>query len=57
MSEQKSFRIIQIGCGIVGKAYVTAYENAGCQVIGIEANKDLVEKYKESMREDKIFET
>lgn len=37
--------IVQIGCGVVGKAYVDAFRNKGHKVSIIEANKDLVTKY------------
>jgi UDPglucose 6-dehydrogenase len=42
----KKQKIIQIGCGIVGGAYAVAYKEAGCEVVGIEASKQLIEKYK-----------
>lgn len=41
----ESYKIVQIGCGVVGKAYVDAYKKVGCHVIGIEASNNLIEKY------------
>lgn len=49
MNHTKQFRIVQIGCGVVGRAYVSAYEKVGCQVIGIEASEKLIEMYKKNM--------
>ena len=46
---KKQFRIVQIGCGVVGRAYVSAYQNVGCHVIGIEANSKLIETYKDDL--------
>ncbi len=40
-----TFRIVQIGCGVVGGPYAQAYKSAGNDVFGIEANPILVEKY------------
>lgn len=40
------YNIVQIGCGVVGKAYVDAYKKVGCNVIGIEASMNLINKYK-----------
>lgn len=45
----KEYRIVQVGCGVVGKAYVTAYQKVGCHVIGIEASQKLVNLYKSNM--------
>jgi len=41
-----TFKIVQIGCGVVGYAYVGAYKAKGNIVIGIEASKRLIEEYK-----------
>lgn len=50
LESTRSFKIVQIGCGVVGKAYVEAYQAAGCEVISIDANKELVKKYKDCMK-------
>ena len=42
----KPFHIVQIGCGVVGYAYVKAYLSAGCKVTMIEASPQLIAKYK-----------
>lgn len=47
--DQRILNIIQIGCGIVGKAYIDAYKKVGCNVIGIEASKKLVNAYKNEL--------
>ena len=49
LNATKKYRIVQIGCGVVGKAYVNAYKNVGCDVIGIEASQKLVDLYKDEM--------
>ena len=48
-AKTKTHHIVQIGCGVVGYAYVQAYKAAGCKVTGIEASHDLINKYKDSM--------
>ena len=45
----KCYNIVQIGCGVVGKAYVDAYKKVGCNVIGIEASRKLIDMYKDEM--------
>jgi len=42
-----SFTVLQIGAGVVGAGYLNAYSKVGFKVYGIEANKALVEKYKD----------
>lgn len=42
-----SFTVTQIGCGVVGAGYLKAFSKVGFKVYGIEANKTLVEKYKD----------
>lgn len=42
-----SFSVVQIGCGVVGAGYLHAYSKVGFKVYGIEANKALVEKYRD----------
>lgn len=42
----KCYNVVQIGCGVVGKAYVDAYKKVGCNVVGIEASKKLIDMYK-----------
>jgi nucleotide sugar dehydrogenase len=42
-----SKHIVQIGLGVVGFAYFTAFKNKGFKVSGIEYSKELVNKYKE----------
>lgn len=46
---KSQYRIVQIGCGIVGKAYIDAYKKENCHVIGIEYSEHLVEKYSKEM--------
>ena len=48
-NQQKTFHIVQIGCGVVGHAYACAYLSAGNQVTCIEASRDLINKYKDSL--------
>ncbi|AYV83842.1 MAG: GDP-mannose 6-dehydrogenase [Hyperionvirus sp.] len=43
---EHKFGIVQDGCGVVGGAYMEAYEAKGNKVIGIEANKELINKLK-----------
>lgn len=50
------FHIVQIGCGVVGKAYVDAYNSVGCKVTVIEASEKLIEKYKPEMNIYHIFD-
>lgn len=42
-----AFTVVQIGCGVVGYGYLQAYSKVGFKVYGIEANKALVEKYRD----------
>lgn len=42
----KNYHIVQIGCGVVGGAYVDAYKKLGNKVTGIEASRKLIQKYK-----------
>ncbi|AYV80411.1 MAG: GDP-mannose 6-dehydrogenase 2 [Harvfovirus sp.] len=44
-ASERVFKIVQIGCGVVGKAYVDAYKEKKNIVIGIEANKTLIALY------------
>jgi len=37
--------VVQIGCGVVGGAYLEAYSQANVQVSGIEANRVIIEKF------------
>jgi UDPglucose 6-dehydrogenase len=46
---KSSYHIVQIGCGVVGYAYVQAYKSVGCKVTGIEASHNLINKYKDEM--------
>jgi nucleotide sugar dehydrogenase len=46
-SHQEAPTVTQIGLGVVGYPYAEAYLSVGCKVYGIEANKVLVDKYKE----------
>jgi UDPglucose 6-dehydrogenase len=46
---KNSLNIVQIGCGVVGKAYVDAYKKVDCNVVGIEASKKLIDMYKDEM--------
>lgn len=48
-SMHQRYRVVQIGCGVVGKAYVSAYQNKNCSVVGIEASQKLVDLYKNEM--------
>jgi UDPglucose 6-dehydrogenase len=50
-SEKKDhkYHIVQIGCGVVGHAYVCAYESAGYKVTCLEASQGLIDKYKETL--------
>jgi UDP-glucose 6-dehydrogenase len=41
-----SKHVVQIGLGVVGFAYITAFKNKKIKVSGIEYSKDLVDKYK-----------
>lgn len=43
MTAGNSFHIVQIGCGVVGFAYVKAFEAKGFKVTCIEANKNFIE--------------
>jgi len=43
------YNIVQIGCGIVGNAYVDAYIKAGCQVTGLEASDRIIDKLKDKI--------
>ena len=45
----KQYHIVQIGCGVVGYAYVDAYKAKGCKVTGIEASTKLIDEYKKNM--------
>lgn len=47
-----SYHIVQIGCGVVGKAYVQAFEKVGFKVSCIEANTKMIEQLK-SEKEDR----
>jgi UDPglucose 6-dehydrogenase len=42
-----AFTVTCIGMGVVGFAYVQAYKKVGFKVYGIEANRALIEKYKD----------
>lgn len=44
--EPKPVHILQIGTGVVGYAYVEAYKSIGCKVTGLEASRQLIDKYK-----------
>jgi UDPglucose 6-dehydrogenase len=45
--EPKPMHILQIGTGVVGYAYVKAYKSIGCKVTGLEASRQLIDKYKD----------
>lgn len=49
-AQKESFNIVQIGCGVVGHAYIDAYMEAGHNITGIEASKKLVQKYQKEMK-------
>jgi UDPglucose 6-dehydrogenase len=49
MSSTNTFHVVQIGCGVVGFPYACAYRDAGNRVSAIEANPDLVAKYKKEL--------
>jgi UDPglucose 6-dehydrogenase len=49
MTSTNTFHVVQIGCGVVGYPYACAYRDAGNRVSAIEANKDLVAKYKSEL--------
>ena len=38
-----TFKIVQIGCGVVGSAYMRAFKSKGNEVIGLEASKQLID--------------
>lgn len=44
-----SFNIVQFGYGVLGKAYVEAFKAKGNNVTVIEANKNIVSKFKDQM--------
>ncbi|AYV78029.1 MAG: GDP-mannose 6-dehydrogenase [Edafosvirus sp.] len=50
-TNEKKFKVTQIGLGVVGGSFGLSYKKVGCDVVGIEASKELVEKFK------KEFET
>lgn len=39
-----SYKLVQIGCGVVGNAYAQAFVNAGHDVIGVEASRARMEQ-------------
>lgn len=46
---KSSFHIVQFGYGVLGKAYVEAFKCKGNQVTVIEANKNMVDDYKDKI--------
>ncbi|KAJ3301998.1 hypothetical protein HDV03_005505 [Kappamyces sp. JEL0829] len=50
MSEEtKTFSIVQIGYGVLGKAYTNAFQSTGNKVSVIEANRDFVDENKATL--------
>ena len=47
-AEAKSKNIIQIGCGVVGSAYMHAFRSKGHNVIGLEASPTIIENLRKS---------
>lgn len=41
-ADKKPFNIIQIGCGVVGSAYMNAWQEKGHNVVGIEASANII---------------
>lgn len=45
----QTYKVVQIGCGVVGQAYIKAYKKIGCNVVGIEKSLDIIERLKQDV--------